>query len=397
MGILFMNIVAFAMPEAAYSNPYAYGSRSGTDFVLWSINAVLIDGKMRGLFSFLFGASMLLVIERANAKGENAALVHYSRMVWLFVFGIGHLVLLWWGDILNHYALIGMVAWFFRKLPAYKLIVIALLLLAFEFVLVFTIGHDIAANEALVHTGHASRDALTMYISNRDHLGIPPHAVIVHDLVIHRSDYATIFAHRLPEALRAPGQSLAFLGAETLAYMLLGMAGLRSGLLTGQLSKSVYARVAAIGFVITIPAYILASLIPIRHGFDSASVAASVFVWSEPIRPIMVVAWACLIALLVRHNGWLTNRIAAAGRMAFTNYLASTVICTSLFYGYGLGLYGRLARAELYLVVIAICALMLLWSQPWLARFGYGPMEWLWRSLARRRWQPMVKNANASQ
>jgi len=75
--------------------------------------------------------------------------------------------------------------------------------------------------------------------------------------------------------------------------------------------------------------------------------------------------------------------------MAFTNYLVTSILCTTLFYGYGLGWYGHLDRAPLYLVVFAIWGMMLFWSQPWLARFRYGPLEWLWRSLARLRLQPI--------
>src|SRR5688500_967313 len=91
MGILAMNIVAFAMPFAAYMNPLAYGMEGTADFVSWVVSFILIDGKMRGLFSFLFGASMLLVIERAEAAGMSPAKVHYRRMVWLLVFGLIHL------------------------------------------------------------------------------------------------------------------------------------------------------------------------------------------------------------------------------------------------------------------------------------------------------------------
>ena len=88
MGILIMNIVAFAMPAAAYGNPAAYGGHTGADLAVWVFNFIFIDGKMRGLFSFLFGASMLLVIDRATAKGENPARVHFSRMFWLFLFQV---------------------------------------------------------------------------------------------------------------------------------------------------------------------------------------------------------------------------------------------------------------------------------------------------------------------
>jgi uncharacterized protein len=152
-----------------------------------------------------------------------------------------------------------------------------------------------------------------------------------------------------------------------------------------------------LGFGIGVPATALLALIPIEHGFDIPSVAAASLVWSVPIRPVMIVGWACLIALLVRPEGWLTTRVAAAGRAAFSNYIGTTIVCTTLFYGYGVGLYGRLSRAELYLVAAGVCGMMLLWSKPWLAHFRYGPLEWLWRSLARGRMQPMRRIANASQ
>ena len=107
----------------------------------------------------------------------------------------------------------------------------------------------------------------------------------------------------------------------------------------------------------------------------------------------MILGWACLIVLLARSGGALTRRLAAAGRMAFTNYLVTSLICTALFYGYGLGWYGDFERAPVYLVVLALWAAMLLWSRPWLERFRYGPFEWLWRSLARGRFERMTGGA----
>src|SRR5688500_17884960 len=95
MGILAMNIVGFSMPEPAYSSPLAYGGSTGIDLFVWTFNFILIDGKMRGLFSLLFGASMLLVVERAAAKGENEACIHYRRMTWLLLFGLALLYFLW--------------------------------------------------------------------------------------------------------------------------------------------------------------------------------------------------------------------------------------------------------------------------------------------------------------
>jgi uncharacterized protein len=109
----------------------------------------------------------------------------------------------------------------------------------------------------------------------------------------------------------------------------------------------------------------------------------------------MVLATAALIILLTRRGGALVERIAAAGRTAFTNYLGTSILMTTLFYGYGGGFYGSLSRAELWIPVLAIWALMLLWSKHWLDRFDYGPLEWLWRSLSRGSLQPMRKAAAA--
>jgi uncharacterized protein len=103
----------------------------------------------------------------------------------------------------------------------------------------------------------------------------------------------------------------------------------------------------------------------------------------------MVTAFASLIILATRRGGAVVERIAAAGRAAFTNYLGTSIVMTGLFYGWGLGLYAKLGRTELLLVVIAGWALMLLWSRPWLERYRYGPLEWAWRSLTNWRIEPL--------
>jgi uncharacterized protein len=178
-------------------------------------------------------------------------------------------------------------------------------------------------------------------------------------------------------------------GPETLAYMLWGMAALKSGFLTGAWDDRSYARVALIGFGIGIPAYAAIGWAYASSGFAVPLTFAYVMAATVPFRPLMILATAALVILLTRRGGALVGRIAAAGRAAFTNYLGTSIVMTSLFYGYGFGLFGTLGRAELWLVVVAMWALMLLWSKPWLDRFAYGPFEWLWRSLARGRIQSL--------
>jgi uncharacterized protein len=396
MGILIMNIAAFAMPEAAYTNPAAYGGHTGIDLAVWAFNFIFIDGKMRGLFSFLFGASMLLVIERATAKGESPAKVHFSRMLWLFLIGEAHLILLWWGDILNHYALVGCIAWFFRKLPPHKLVAIAIILIALEVLLISGLPFDVHAAEVAMRAPHPTAAVIRQYKDFQESFGTPSAAALQSDLALHRGPYAALLANGLKGAVGATRNSLLFVGLETLGYMLLGMACLKSGMLAGAWSRDQYRRWVAIGFGIGVPLSAALAFYVAHEGFDLMSIVIGSIVLPTLLRPMMIMGWASLIILLAR-PGALTTRIAAAGRMAFSNYLGTTIICTTLFYGYGFGLYGHLSRAELYLVVFGVWALMLLWSKPWLSHFRYGPFEWLWRSLARLRFQPMRGGAIATE
>jgi uncharacterized protein len=375
LGILLLNIVSFGLPEAAYVNPRAAGGWHGADLAAWAVNFVLFDGKMRGLFSFLFGASMLLVIERAEANGESAARVHYRRMLWLLAFGFAHLWLIWHGDILTHYALVGMIAFGLRGLPTERLLALGVTLICVTVIF-------FAAVPIAVHQGH-DLAALTRTI------GVPAPAEIARETALYRSDYPAILRVRLHEHLTTPLPMLWFYGPETLAYMLFGMAGLRSGMLRGEWSRARYRRWLCVCWGIALPATVALAVYVMLARFSLFSVALGSWTLTAPLRPLMIAGWACLILLLAKPGGALTERLAAAGRMAFTNYLLTSLICTTLFYGYGLGWFGQLSRWQLYPVVLAIWAMQLAWSRPWLARFRFGPFEWLWRSLARGRLQQL--------
>lgn len=389
LGILLLNIIAFSMPMPAYFNPAAYGGAEGVDLAAWFGNFVLFDGKMRGLFSFLFGASTLLVIERATAKGENAATVHYARMNWLLVFGLLHLWLLWWGDILNNYALMGMIAFLFRNARVKTLLIVGCILLVVQFIVSAFIPM-IAAIAQATSDNPEMREALVGFERG---FGRPSSDWLTDQVALHRGDWWSITVERFKEAAWAPLLGVIQYGWETLAYMLFGMAAFRNGMLTGQWERRRYWRWVAIGFGIGIPFYAALALWMIRTDFGLVQVTSATMVFTIPVRPLMIMGWASLIVLLMRPGGLLTDRLAAAGRMAFTNYLVTSLICTTIFYGYGLGWYGELSRAEVYLVVFAVWALILLWSKPWLERFAYGPLEWLWRSLARGRAQTMAGGA----
>jgi uncharacterized protein len=389
LGILAMNIVAFAMPFNAYMNPEAYGMESWADLASWVFSFIFVDGKMRGLFSFLFGASTLLVIERAEASGRSPAFVHYSRMFWLLVFGLIHFYFIWFGDILSGYAMVGLSLFFFRRLTPRALVIWGGALLLVQLLIYLGFAISLSALQRAASAVPPDPGHLAEWREMEAQFGVLTDQPLADKLAMFRGPYAGLVHHRLIEDALVPFNSLLFFGFETLAYMLFGMAALKTGFFRAQWKPLDYFKVAVIGLALTVPAYALLAWVVAAEGFSVPMIVAIVIAATVPFRPLMVMAYAALIILVTRRRGPLVERIAAAGRAAFTNYLGTSILMTTLFYGYGVGLYGRMSRVELWLVVFAMWALMLLWSKPWLDRFRYGPFEWLWRSLSRWRIEPM--------
>ena len=389
MGILAMNIVAFGLPFQAYMNPAALGPPDLPDTISWAFSFVLIDGKMRGLFSFLFGASILLVIQRAEASGQSGASIHYRRMGWLLIFGLLHFYLIWFGDILVGYALIGMLAYLLRNLSVRRLIGWGSGLLLLQFLLTAGMAIGIQLWGQAAAAPGADAEMVRGWREMERSFGVLAGPQLERNLALFRGGYLDIVGHRMSEQGDKPFSGLFAFGWETLAYMLLGMAALKSGFLSGEWSDRSYRRTLLIGYGIGIPTFVLLAWAYHRSGFSLPMTFALAMAATVPFRPLMIVATAALIILLTRNGGAIVERIAAAGRAAFTNYLGTSILLTTLFYGYGFGLFGTLGRAELWLVVIAMWALMLAWSKPWLDRYQYGPFEWLWRTLARWEVQPL--------
>jgi uncharacterized protein len=388
MGILAMNVVAFAMPFQAYMNPAAFGSEGAADYAAWALNFLLIDGKMRGLFSFLFGASMLLVIERAAAGGRDPGSVHFRRMAWLLVFGLLHFAFIWFGDILAGYALVGMIAYLFHRLTPRALVAWGVGLLVVQTLVfgAFALA-ALALQYAAADPGAASELAAS-WSQMQAQYGVPGQQALAADLALHHGGYLPLFLHRI-DRLTEPFAGVLFFGWETLAYFLFGMALLKSGFFHGIWSRRQYVRVLLVGYGVGVPVMATIAYFFYQSGFSVPAMFGLALGATTPVRPLMILATASLIILLTSRGGKMVDRIAATGRAAFTNYIATSVLMTTFFYGYGFGLYGSLGRAELWVVVIATWALMLLWSKPWLQRYRYGPLEWVWRSLARSRAEPM--------
>jgi uncharacterized protein len=388
MGILAMNIIGFAMPEWAYITPAAYGGETFADQMACLFSFVFIDGKMRGLFSLLFGASLMLVIDRAVAKGESAAQVHYRRMAWLAVFGLAHYFFIWFGDILFLYAIIGMIAFRFRNWPPERLVKIACIIFAVGLALWGIQFGALQIFQYFATRPDATADMARQFRELMDSADLAFN--IAPDLALHRGSYAAITMDRLDEwstPLILVVQSI----GETLPLMMIGMAMQKSGFMTGNWDAIDYRRwvmrMLPVGLLLTL---VLGVWI-VAVDFDRITALAVFFFWGAIPRIMLTVGYAAVLILIIRRyqNHPMLARVAATGRAAFSNYLGTSIVMTTIFYGYGFGLFGHVGRAGLWVFVLGASAVMLLWSKPWLMAFHFGPLEWLWRSLARGKVQIM--------
>ena len=384
MGILVMNIVSMGMPGYAYIDPTYYGGSTGADWWAWALAYVFADGKFRMLFTMLFAASMAIVTDRA----EHPARTHYARMIWLLVFGMLHAWFVWYGDILVEYALIGMLLFFARSWPPRLLFMTAAALVILGAIPDLMTGMAAAGLRAAAEAPGATQAARDAWTAMQGQLA-PPRSVIPFELENYRGGVAQVFAARVPMTLMFQTLFLPVTIIGTAGIAAFGLGLYRTGFFTGGWPKRVYWWLIAAMVPATLAYIPLVRWIVVAN-YDPVLMTITNNL-SLLLRPFLTLGYASAIILLVQsgRQAWLTTRLAAAGRAAFTNYLGTSLIATTLFYGYGFGLFGHLSRTELYWVVLGIWALILLWSKPWLDHFRYGPFEWLWRSLARRQLQPM--------
>lgn len=385
LGILAMNVQSYSMITAAYLNPVANDKLAGSGVWVWFVGHVFFDMKFMSIFSTLFGAGMALMSERAAARGVVTTGVHYRRQFWLLVLGLAHAHLIWYGDILVPYALCGFLLYSLRNLRPSRLLVGGFAMTAVTPVLFLLIAATIPNMPA------DGRAALAAGWT-------PPAAEVEVEIATYQSGWLT----------QLPARSVAALELETFVFlmvflwrsgglMLVGMGLYKLGVLSSRSSPAFYRRMASLGFALGLPVVLLGVLYNTRHdfAFEHSMFQGQMFNYVGSIGVFL--GYVGLVMLAVR-NGWLPalqRRLQAAGRMAFTNYISQSVICTLIFYGHGFGLYEQVSRLGQAGIVVAIWALQLAWSPWWLERYRFGPLEWLWRSLTYMRFQPMAVRSPA--
>ena len=410
LGILLMNIPLFSMPD--YSFEAFKNDPKSINFWLNALITILFEGKMRAMFSIIFGAGVLLFIANKRGIGKSLSPLFYRRMFWLVLFGLLHAhLLLWFGDILYLYGVCGMLLYLVRNVnPKY-------LIWAIPFVAIvdFTVGilqyQDIREKRiAYTEAIRAQSEKKTLTSTQTKALVswreveknmIPNREDAKANTAKMKSDYSVVASYVRPLAFDYQTKYLPFEVWDVLALMVLGLVLYKWEFLNGTWSNENYWKVVKIGYGIGLPLVIYSFYYGFKHfstmEANLLNMEKTPIIWIRLIYPFqrILLSMAHLASLiLIYKSGFAQNlfrRLVAVGQMAFTNYIMHTIICTLFFFGYGLNYFGELEFYQIYYVVFAIWIFQLIMSPIWLKYFLFGPLEWLWRSLTYWKIQPFKR------
>ncbi|AXE21507.1 hypothetical protein DR864_12030 [Runella rosea] len=410
LGILLMNIPGFSMAD--YSFEVFKNDPDNPNFWLYQFIGIFFEGKMRAMFGMVFGAGVLLFIANKGTKGTSVHALYYRRMFWLLLFGLIHShLILWIGEILYLYAVCGMILYLFRNVPP-KYLVWAVPIVAVVSFVAGTIQYQDIREKRIAYVEATKAKSQNQTLTAAQNKALTEWREIEKTMIPNRedakantkkmkSDYSTVASYLRPIAFDIQTKYLPFEVWDSLALMLLGLALFKWGFLTGAWSNKDYWTVIKIGYGLGLPLVIYANYYAFYH-FSTleANLARMEQVpinWVNLIYPfqriLLVMGHAASLILLYKSGvvQGLMNRLVAVGRMAFTNYISHSVICTLFFFGYGLNYFAELEFYQIYFVAFAIWVFQLIISPIWLKYFLFGPLEWLWRSLTYWKLQPFKK------
>jgi uncharacterized protein len=380
--MLAVHIQLFAFPILTRWNPTAYGDFTGFNWWVWLATALLADGKFITIFAMLLGVSIVMMASDTGAPAIPAWRVHMRRMTVLLILGLLHAYVLWYGDMLVPLALSGAVVFFARRLSPGKLLILGGLVFATASVLSLALTWS---------TAHSDPAALAAWRAQ----WTPRPEIINLEIAQYRASWTEQMAQRVPEALET--QTVLFVTRllwQMTGLMLIGMALFKLGVLSASRSRAFYQRMGILGFGAGLLLNSLGLWRSAATGWDLLDfvlVSQQLHYWGNLF---VALGWIALVLLLCQ-QGWQLHPVAAVGRMALTNYLMQSVICTTIFYGHGLGLFGRVERTGQLAIVVATWTFQLLASLVWLRYFSVGPVEWLTRWLVFKRRPSFLRSTPA--
>ncbi len=382
-GILIVNMMWFNSPLPSLISDNSIWTSPADQATKFMIT-FLFEGKFYVLFSMLFGYGFWLFLNKPNPEGKSILRLYAMRLFILLLFGIAHVLLLWPGDILIFYALLGFVLMLFRKVKDRTLIVWAIILIM---VPVALIGLGV-----LVTLIPEAQMAMEQAMVEQDRIF---NNMINKALIVYREGtFGEMMMMRLREYSLVVNGFL-FFHVNILAMFLIGQYAARKGYLKNIPEHlPLFRKLCLWGFIIGIPAALFGAYATVFHDIYGANPVALLALFLGSFgSPALSLAYVSGIILLI-HNGYLARLkvwLAAVGRMALTNYLLHSIIASFLFYGYGFGWYGQMPPWLGLIPVFVIFGLQIPFSIYWLKHFRFGPFEWLWRSLTYLKWQPMKR------
>lgn len=385
LGILVPNIVVFSWPSAAMKDPSIIGSGSANELG-FAITSIVFTSKFRFLFAMLFGAGVV-VYSRKYDHGEQqvkistGAALWYKRCAILLCFGLLHAYGLWFGDILTWYALAGLtILWWIRRVPVKFQFLIACTLLFVSMLITLALY---ALQVWAISEGQMT-ESNSMFADPK------------HEIASMRGSWLDGFFVRAPMALMMHLIFVPLMLPNLLGIMTLGIALCRSGVLSGAKSMKWYLLSGAIGLAIggTLTA-LWWSWVQSTDDQLIGSIRIS-FVWIPGIP--LGLGYGMFVIAMSKTNifNLITTPLAAVGRMALTNYLMQTLLCTTFFYGYGFGYFASIEYPQLWFVIAAVWFVNIAFSLIWLRFFRFGPFEWLWRCMTYGKLLPILHSSSTA-
>lgn len=375
LGILLTNIQHFSMFAGTVRNPTLYGDLQGGNLWVYALTYNLAFQKFMPIFSMLFGAGIMLTASRREAAGQMSSGFHYRRMGVLLLIGLAHAYLVWYGDILFVYAVCGTLVFPLRYRSGRFLIWAGVVMLA---------------GQILMEVVSSFNPGLFGFVA--PFRGMSLEELLSADLAAFQGGWTENFQMRVRYSFE--GQTVGFLAHgfwRATGLILIGMGLYRLRIMTGEAKRSLYRTLVGVGLLVALPVTVFTFWLSYTTGWEdfwTQRISLQVIDWVGIVESL---GWLSIVMLICNAGcrSWLGQSLAAVGRTSLSNYLLQSLICTFIFYGFGLGLYGSVARVGQMGIVMGIWMLQLLVSSLWLQHFRFGPAEWLWRSLSYGRVQPL--------
>ncbi|MCE7994874.1 MAG: DUF418 domain-containing protein [Roseivirga sp.] len=380
LGILVMNIQSYSMPGSAYLNPTSFESLESNHLWVWLMSHVFADQKFMSIFSMLFGASIIMISSKAKKEQLRSGNLQSRRFTGLLGLGILHAYLLWNGDVLVAYAICGFLMYYFRTKKTKVLFRTGIIFLAVGSAISLILGYSVPFWEP------GQFEAL------RDRIWSPDSAAIMDEISTYRSNWERQMFMRAPSAFELQTQVFV---SDTFwrvsGLMLIGMAFYKKRVFSTKQTKKYYRQMVVYGLGAGVPLVVAGVLLNFNSDWDfrqSFFYFSQLNYWGSVLMAIGYVGIVMIIVKAYTQSGML-KRLAQVGRMALSNYLMQSIVCTFIFYGHGFGLFADLDRSAQAFMVIVIWVFLIVFSAVWLRFFRYGPFEWLWRSFSYGKIQPI--------